>query len=157
ETKLASLFRIGSMGASRFGHSFEIKSIPDAANALEVARVGGRRLDLATQVGDLVIDHTFGDHGFLAPDFVDEDAARQHASRAAREQRQELELERRGGHCAAGAAQLRAGEIELALAKAHHVSLARGRLPAAQERADAGAQLLRAVWLGDEIVGAEVE
>src|SRR5262249_42693692 len=129
--------------------------ISDAAYAGKKTRVGGRRLDLLPQIGDLVVDDPLGDGCVPTPGFVDQHAARQHATGARDEDRQQLEFERRHRDRLSSAAQLPAGEAQLPLAELRDLRPALHS--AAQQYANPGAELFGTVRLRDVIVGAEVE
>src|ERR1051326_5435792 len=132
-----------------------LEAIPKSTDADNMPRLGRIRFNLAAQLNHVSIHHTVRHENAAAPDLTDHLTSRDHATQVLQKQFEHLEFDGSKVHAAAGAAQFRASEIDLALADAAHgFSLRRGP---AQQRADPGAEFARAERFGDVIVGAEVE
>jgi hypothetical protein len=120
-----------------------------------VAGLGRVRLDLAAQLDDVRVHNAVGDEDVVSPYGVDDLGAGDHAAEVVEEELQHLQLD--GGEIGACAAapKLGAGEIGLAVAEtAHRLGIGGG---AAEQGADAGAELTGTERLGHVIVGAEIE
>ena len=104
----------------------------------------------------VVVHHPVADVEAGTPHFLKQVLAREYASPAAHESRQQLQLRVRGFHALAVAAQLETRQVQLAAAKAMHFAT-RFRHAAAKHGPDARAQFPRAERLGHVIVRPEVQ
>ena len=110
--------------------------------------------ELLAQVADVELDLVARDAVRVAPDELEQLVAREHLVRVLHERREQLELERRQLHLAAldGHAPLGVVDLdEVVGVRLGHLGLAAGP---AQERLDAGEQLLAPERLRDVVVGA---
>src|SRR5258706_29891 len=168
----------GSVSPSKGGRSVDAASppsaehfdrraehIPCAALGPDVLRLGRVRLDLAPQPEDLHVDRTIVNLSTMQPRKIEQLLARQHPLRRGAKRLQQVELAMgkldpaalRRGQPAAAEVELPAGKaVSAPLVAARRKHRAR-RLIATQHCADAGEELARAEWLGDIVVGAELE
>jgi hypothetical protein len=120
-----------------------------------VGGLSGVGLEFAAQLDNVGVDHAIGDEDVSSPDGVDDLSAGDDPPRTVQEELEHLELNGREVGSRSGRAQLGAREIGLAIAEAADgLGFGDG---AAEQRADAGAELAGAERFGDVVVGAEVE
>src|SRR4051812_44396452 len=138
----------------RMGRRLSTEDVARAADRVQQARLAAG-LELAAHVGDEDLDGVRLREGVVAPDLVEQALARDDDALVAHEVLEQLELA--------------LGELDVALAAAHLVGVGvelevaghqRGRAArraAAQQRAQAGEQLLALEGLDEVVVGAGVQ
>src|SRR5919198_3416741 len=142
------------------GESGRAEAVAHVPHGLDVARAARFRLDLGAQVRDVAVEQTGAALGFVAPDACDELVAGQDPPGLGRQRGQQLELGPGQAHRATLDRHFAGAEVD-AQAAEHELLAGRGGLGgprrAAQHRPDAGDQLARAEWLGDVVVGSQLQ
>src|SRR5216684_2773410 len=139
--------------ASRVGSA--IKTVAHPPHINQETRFAGHGLDLFSQIGDMGVDSAVRDEGLPAPNLVQQLVSAQCLAAMANEGSQELKFNRSHLDSPPTSAELASSEIHFRVAES--INLRHFPCSPAQCGLNTRAQLTRAEWLGDIVVGSQFQ